>query len=73
VKQIKALIVGLAFAVVLVAQSFTLAAFLSGKVMANNVAMIAWSDAQAAMVLLVGGILATFVLIVAMFRRRRGN
>jgi ribosomal protein L37E len=71
VRQIKALIVGLAFAVVLVAQGFTIAAFMSGKVMADKVAMIAWSDAQAAVVLLGGGILATFVLMVAMFRRRR--
>lgn len=72
-RQLKALIIGLAFAVVLVAQAFTLAAFLSGGVMADRVAMIAWSDAQAAMMLLAGGILSTFILMVAMFRRRRSG
>ena len=72
-RQVKALIVGLAFGVVLAAQGFTLAAFLNGKVMADNVAMIAWPNAQLAMALLAGGILATFVLMVAMFRRRRGG
>jgi hypothetical protein len=71
-RQIKALIIGLAFAVVLIAQGFTLVAFMNGKVMADRVAMIAWSDAQAAVVLLAAGILATLILIVAMFRRRRG-
>lgn len=70
-RQIKALVVGLAFAVLMAAQIFTLAAFPNGKVLADNVAMIAWSDAQVAMVLLGGGILATFVLMGAMFRRRR--
>lgn len=70
-RGIKALIVGFAFVVVLVAQGFTLAAFLNGKVMAESVALIAWSDAQAAVMLLAAGILATFVLMVAMFRRRR--
>ena len=73
VSKIKALIIGLAFGVVLVAQGFTLAAFLNGKVMADNIAMIAWSDAQAAMILLGSGILATLVLMAAMFRRRRGS
>ena len=70
-RKIKALVVGLAFGLVVVAQGFTLVALLNGKVMANQVAMIAWSDAQAAMALLAGGILATFVLMAAMFRRRR--
>ena len=70
-RQIKALIIGLAFGVVLAAQAFTLAALLNGKVMADSVAMIAWQDAVVAMILLGSGVIATFVLMLAMFRRRR--
>lgn len=65
------LIISLAFLIVLAAQGFTLAAFLNGKVMAGKVAMVAWEDAQIAIVLLAVGLLATFVLMIAMFRRRR--
>ncbi len=66
------LIVGIAFLVVLAAQGFTLVAFLNGKVMADRVAMIAWEDAKIAVMLLAAGILATFVLMIAMTRRHRG-
>ncbi|MFT4039104.1 MAG: hypothetical protein QM692_13040 [Thermomicrobiales bacterium] len=68
---IKSLIIGLAFAVVLIAQAFTLATFLNGKVMADSVAMISWADAQVAFVLLACGLIATLLLMIAMFRRRR--
>lgn len=71
VRQIKALIIGLAFGVVLAAQAFTLAALLNGRVMADSVAMIAWADAQVALILLGSGIIATLILMFAMFRRRR--
>ena len=72
-RRIKALIIGLAFGLVLAAQAFTLAALLNGKVLGDNVAMIAWADAQIALILLGCGILATFILMIAMFRRRRHN
>ncbi len=70
-RPVKAMIIGLAFGVVLAAQAFTLAALLNGKVWGDNVAMIAWADAQVALILLGCGILATFMLMIAMFRRRR--
>lgn len=70
-RRVKALIIGLAFGVVLAAQGFTLAALLNGRVMADSVAMIAWADAKVALIMLGCGVLATFILMVAMFRRRR--
>jgi hypothetical protein len=73
VGRLKSLVIGLAFVIVLIAQGFTLAAFLNGKVMAESVAMIAWADAQIAVVLLACGLLATLILMVAMFRRRRSS
>lgn len=68
---IKSFIIGLAFAVVFIAQAFTLAAFANGKVMGDSVAMIAWADVQIAFVLLGCGLIATLILMVAMVRRRR--
>lgn len=70
-RRLKSLVIGVAFLVVLVAQGFTLAAFLNGKVMADSVAMIAWQDAQIAVVLLACGLVATLALMIAMFRRRK--
>lgn len=70
-RQITALVIGPASAVVLAGQAFALAAFLNGKVVADRVAMVAWSDAQVAVAELALGILATLVLMVAVFRRRR--
>jgi hypothetical protein len=61
-RQVKALITGLAFGVVLAAQGFTLAALLNGRVMADSVAMIAWADAKVALIILGCGVLATFIL-----------
>lgn len=70
-RRVKSLLIGLAFLVVLSAQGFTLAAFLNGKIMADSVAMIAWADAQIAMALLACGLIATILLMIAMFRRRK--